>query len=860
MGDSAEWLRKQRDALTSGISRVVDEFNGDLEKELNRRDQEKRDLQEHISALVTKNNQLTTENNLLRGQSTAVVQPHGLPSNCLSSTTKIYDARNEVLTKPRNEANGEEDRTISYRDFTNLIEKYNALRSQNYETEKALREMQRRYEVIKEKCQATKERVKEWQRYTERQLAKKVALNSKTTTTLNLSPAIKATEDEISSTSASTTPRASSNDGLLFRSVSPLLPILGNLPSPRIPLNAEERLQPLSDVPTDFILANPPHNLRASALQEMEDAASRYGGLDRPDLPNLQNHKCRKLHSDLQANNDYSDIGQGTSGAFGGPSASEMLRSSQTTEDETALAQEVVKASRTVLTDKDDEDEPEFVSARSLKRKRQHPSKIEIYDESRVSDATSTGPIRIKEEFPSSPPQPVYAPQKLVRKETIDLDELGSKIATPRKRRLRLEDYLSLHSTVLDGSRREPSTNIPIAKGEALAENDLHIGADEYPPLLVFSDRDPDIKMEVRANSEPASSQRVLPQTSPVDALHTLDPNVRALPRISGPDPRNLRRQKNEMQSGQRIHVLGEDGEDRPPAEKSNTPNFRTKRSTPIAKAESTRRLRSLLEAPTPEKHTLSTTRTPITSKTRRQQHNGPDTPLASAQPNQIQAQPEPDSKQSLKHRRQGSSSRTGSRPGSRPGSNPGSNFGSRPGSRSSHLRLRARPLDQLTIADFKPNPAFNQGLNYVFSETVRGRDARRCLPGCTDPSCCGSAFRALAAAAPALPDESDESEQLLKNYLGDAYDVQRIRCMETEEREELVLQAKTRLMADKHGRHRHAYERRATPPGFWRTDMPTTQEIERDREVAKELEKKNVEERWRESTREGGRWLFRDE
>lgn len=36
MGDSAEWLRKQRDALTSGVSRVVDEFNGDLEKELNR--------------------------------------------------------------------------------------------------------------------------------------------------------------------------------------------------------------------------------------------------------------------------------------------------------------------------------------------------------------------------------------------------------------------------------------------------------------------------------------------------------------------------------------------------------------------------------------------------------------------------------------------------------------------------------------------------------------------------------------------------------------------------------------------------------------------------------------------------------
>jgi hypothetical protein len=83
---------------------------------------------------------------------------------------------------------------------------------------------------------------------------------------------------------------------------------------------------------------------------------------------------------------------------------------------------------------------------------------------------------------------------------------------------------------------------------------------------------------------------------------------------------------------------------------------------------------------------------------------------------------------------------------------------------------------------------------------------------------------------------------------------------MKAEEREELVLQAKTKLVADNHGKHRHAYERRVTPPGFWRTDMPSTQEIERDREAARGLERKGVEERWRESMREGGRWLFRDE
>ena len=60
--------------------------------------------------------------------------------------------------------------------------------------------------------------------------------------------------------------------------------------------------------------------------------------------------------------------------------------------------------------------------------------------------------------------------------------------------------------------------------------------------------------------------------------------------------------------------------------------------------------------------------------------------------------------------------------------------------------------------------------------------------------------------------------------------------------------------------KHRQAFERRSTPPGFWRTDMPTTQEEEDDRAKAREMVKAKVEERWREAMREGGRWLFKDE
>lgn len=862
MGDSAEWFRKQRDALTSGISRVVDEFNGDLEKELNRRDQEKKSLLEHISTLVTVNSRVATENNQFRNHTAVAIQPHGLSGHASGPRTKILEARNEVLNEREDKANGEEDRIVPYRDFADLTEKYNTLRSQNHETEKALREIQRRYEAMKEKNQAVKERVKEWQRYTKHQLAKKAALNSKTATTPSTTSAVEAVEDEGSSTFTSSTPRAGLNGGTLPASSSFL--------SPRIPLNAEERLRPFQDIPADLILVNAPHSFGTSALlQEPENATSHHANHEPTDLPMLRDYRAQELRGGFQAISDHLDMAQGTSSLLGGPPASEIMSSSQITEDETAAAQRIVKGSEPIVTSEGD-DGPEFVSARSLKRKRQHLNKIEVHDESRASDGIPARPIRIKEENSSSLPQTTNSPQKLMRKETLDLDELGSKIVTPRKRRLRMEDCLSLHSTVLGNFRHEQSTSLPIAKDEALAENNLQIDPGDSPAMLTSPDHDPDVKIEGRANSEPASSQQILPGGPPVDVLHPLDPNVRALPRTSQPDPRDLCRQKDQVRGG---HILGEDGE-----EKGSTPNVRVKRSSPTAKAESTRRLHSLLEAPTPEKHALSTTRTPIISKPRRHQHDGLDITMASAQSTRAQAQPELISKQALKNRRQGSSSRSGSRPGSRLGSSPrslpeslpGSRLGSRTDLRSSHTSLRARPLDQLTVADFKPNPAFNQGFNYSFPETVRSRDARRCLPGCTDPSCCGSAFRALAAAAPALPvpgrlfddsqDDSDGNERLLKDYLGGAYDVQRIRRMKAEEREELILQAKTRWMADNHGKHRHAYERRATPPGFWRTDMPSTQEIERDREAARELERKNVEERWRESMREGGRWLFRDE
>lgn len=175
---------------------------------------------------------------------------------------------------------------------------------------------------------------------------------------------------------------------------------------------------------------------------------------------------------------------------------------------------------------------------------------------------------------------------------------------------------------------------------------------------------------------------------------------------------------------------------------------------------------------------------------------------------------------------------------------------------------LRCRPVSRLKLGDFKVNPNYNQGCDYAFNDVVRGKTARQCLQGCTKPDCCGPQFRAMAeishARGPPTLSQEEADMKLLEEYLGDnAY---KIRNMSEEHKEELLLQAKTRDFANRYGKHRHAYERRTSPPGFWRADFPTTQEEMEDREKAKEIAGTEVEERYKEAMRPNGRFIFRDE
>lgn len=80
------------------------------------------------------------------------------------------------------------------------------------------------------------------------------------------------------------------------------------------------------------------------------------------------------------------------------------------------------------------------------------------------------------------------------------------------------------------------------------------------------------------------------------------------------------------------------------------------------------------------------------------------------------------------------------------------------------------------------------------------------------------------------------------------------------DQRKDVVTQAHVHCFTKQHGKQREAFERRVTPPGFWDTDFPTTQDAAQNRSKALEIKRKTVAERWREAIRGDGRWIFRDE
>lgn len=165
----------------------------------------------------------------------------------------------------------------------------------------------------------------------------------------------------------------------------------------------------------------------------------------------------------------------------------------------------------------------------------------------------------------------------------------------------------------------------------------------------------------------------------------------------------------------------------------------------------------------------------------------------------------------------------------------------------ASHRPYRTLPLSSLNLSHFKLNPSANHNLTYAYTDVVRNQSERRCLPGCTRPKCCGEKFAALAQTLPQTPTQASATsdEAVLKSYLGPTH----YSTLTPAQRADHLLAARTSHLANKYGKaHRALHQRAPSPPGFWNVDFPATQEREEERRAAAEMERDEVERRWRES------------
>lgn len=469
--------------------------------------------------------------------------------------------------------------------------------------------------------------------------------------------------------------------------------------------------------------------------------------------------------------------------------------------------------------EEEDDDVPVIVSTRSLKRKRDPTSRRTIDRDVLPGDSTPDRPLLVKEERGNSPMRNIPDLPNLLRAETSDLDLAALPDA-------RYDAGLPLEFAP---SPDHPSLK-PIKSEAAATEQALQ-----------------DVERTPRA--EISRQHITTPERHSAGPLQPLSNNTPILPRTSSFDRDRLKSgRKSSDRGAAAVHVLSEDGsEPRTSAKKS-----RLSKNETTPKTSTAYRLADLLEGETesPVKAVLS----PRPGSCVRKPRERPDPQPARLSEESVSGQPRSRAKRTIQDK-----------------PSPSKHLPRRysPGPvLPEHEPLRCRPLHRLNIDDFRIDPKYSE-LGYAYTETIRNHEQRRCLPGCTKDCC--SAMRKFAAAnlLPNLPRKYglfddpdpnlDDDDLTLQGYLGGGY-AQIIKNATPEEKKQMLVDARTKAFADQHGKHRQAFERRNTPPGFWRTDMPTTQEEEEDREEARRMERQKVEERWREAMRGGGRYIFKDE
>lgn len=510
-------------------------------------------------------------------------------------------------------------------------------------------------------------------------------------------------------------------------------------------------------------------------------------------------------------------------------------------------------------------DSPVMVSALALKRKR---SRDEIrfseraHKKSDLGNGTPGNPLRVKSDQASSSPLMNMRPASLRQNsQGLDLDDVDGGVPTPKKHRF---------------------------------TRDVDSADDAVPGIAFHSNlKSP---KPPRASSAPAASQSQRDQYVTHNqnpflgmALNPIDTNLQSHPRSAN---RKAQRYNGNYDRGAAaIPQISEDGEDYPneydvitnsrtslleaPREASEG-NENTDRGA--MKGMVKERLPGLLETPMPAKSVLA----PIKS-TNPWSTDRPTSRAQTGSSTKLKGPPMSHQLMSigdyLERKQVGmsliptvtpSSARSeGQRPITRP--IPHSSLASRSTNETEennvpHTSLRTLPLDQLWAENFKINPVRNKGVSYAFTEVVRGRDERKCLPGCTRAECCGAHFRRLIESGLEVradqnlwaPEGEDEGVRLIIEHTG--WSRSRIERLGEDDWERLLIDAKIQKASNLFGKHRHLHARAPSPPGFWRTEFPSTQEQTEDRKLAYEMDREKIEARWREAMKPRGLWKFADE
>lgn len=567
---------------------------------------------------------------------------------------------------------------------------------------------------------------------------------------------------------------------------------------------------------------------------------------------------------------------------------SRRVTSSQTTEGEMEPPESV-----NMEQEQESDDKPILVSVKSVGRKRRSsehamPPPRRIKQE----NGTQAEPVIMNSDDFSSPMASIKKPRRIARTETSDLDAIGETIDTPRKRKpfremIRRERkdcarpprqqvssqpglgaQLDVEMLDMSDHNQQSASTKALFRTHSFSDGDLPVNlgvSDELQPIIKSEQGEmhgfEDGNMPSAALSRQELRRRPAAIRKHGNALRPRSTNIPTLPHTSTFRVEKKRRLVTEKDA-EKVAFLSEDGD----------PDT----SRVIVKAEDVaghattkdsvrRRLGTLLEEPSPDRRPISG----------RRSYPLPTTPNVISAP----AEPAPAEDRRVSGFKRSPIKRS---PMARPSvvktpakkSPAVSKLGTSrlprgledsPGPvRPEDESLRARPLIRLTLDDFKINKKYQQ-TDFAFADTIRGRDQRRSLPGRGSDFTKAIQIGGVPSAGrsrgifESSQSSADEDAEALQDYFGPNY-ANIMASYGPDRRQECLLKARASLFANQHGKQRQAFQRRSTPPGFWRTDMPTTQEDVADRVEAQKLEREKVEERWLEAMREGGRWVFRDE